>query len=340
MRYYGIDDRYVLAAENFATLPDWDTKYTRSFIFVEDVATMYYGTGTGWAPCSANVAAGYIHTQTVAASTWTVTHNLNQKNVSISVYGTDGKMMMPEDIELVNANSSTVTFTDNEAGTAVVVTGNPGVIGGGGTSGTSGTSGTNGEGGGTSGTSGTSGVNGADGTNGTSGSSGTSGSNGNNGTSGTSGTSGSNGANAALHLGAGTDLADHDYQGPDIQGVAGAAISRGQLCYVKLNGGAWKYYPYDADATDKLILPSCMATADVAQGATGTFLLPGGTMRDDTWALAGTADASTTVYASTTAGGLTMTAPATSGNEVVMAGVLIGANVLQLQIGYAWLEVK
>jgi hypothetical protein len=63
-------------------------------------------------------------------------------------------------------------------------------------------------------------------------------------------------------------------------------------------------------------------------------------MRYDSWSLSGTADTATTVYASGMLGGLTMTVPSTSGDEVVVVGFLIAANTIHLKIGYAWLEVK
>ena len=275
MKYFGIDDQYFLAPKVVTTLPAWDVKYKRTLVYADDVDTMYYGAETQWVAVSANFAAGYIHTQSSPLATWSVTHNLAQKMVSITVYGSDDLMIMPVDILVVDGNNLTITFSEAISGKAVVVTGNPGTIPGGG-----------------------------------------------------------------INFSAGTSLSDHEFQGPNIKGVAGAAISRGQLCYCKLNGGAWKYYLYDADATDKLILPTALATADISQGNTGTFLLSGGSMRDDTWSLSGTADTATTVYASTTAGGLTMTAPSTSGNEVIVAGFLIAANVIQLSIGYTWVEVK
>jgi len=140
-------------------------------------------------------------------------------------------------------------------------------------------------------------------------------------------------------LAKGTSLADGDWKGLAITGAVGGSITKGDLCYCKLNLGAWKYYRYDADATDKLILPSALALDSYISGD-GSFLIDG-EMRNDAWTgLAGTADASTTVYASTATGNLTMTAPAVSGNEVVVVGVLIAAYTLQLKIGYAWLEVK
>lgn len=48
MKLYGIDAQFTLAAESSETLPTWDTKYERSFIFAEDQNAMYYGTNTGW----------------------------------------------------------------------------------------------------------------------------------------------------------------------------------------------------------------------------------------------------------------------------------------------------
>lgn len=275
MKYFGIDAGYLLQPESGSSLPAWDSKYTRSFFYDESTGTMYYGSGTEWAACSANTAAGYIYTQSTTSSTWSVTHNLDQRNVSVTVYDSDNKVVMPADITTVDANSLTITFSEAITGVAVIVSGNPGSTG-----------------------------------------------------------------YSGLNFVAGTSLADHGYQGPTIQGAAGETISRGNLCYCKLNSSSWKYYKYDANGTDKLILPTVIATQDITSGSTGTFVKSGGSMRDDTWGLSGTADSSTTVYASGTAGGLTMTAPSTSGDEVIVVGFLIAANVIDLNIGYTWVEVK
>lgn len=275
MKYYGIDSEYLLQPESGTSLPAWDSKYERSFFYAEDVETMYYGTSTGWVACSANAAAGYIYTQSVASDTWNVTHSLGQRNVSITVYGSDNKVIMPEDVETVDEDSLIITFTEAITGTAVIVTGNAATVN-----------------------------------------------------------------TTTINLKSGASLADHEYQGPTIQGTAGEAISRGNLCYCKLNSSAWKYYKYDANGTDKLILPTVIAAQDISSGSTGTFLKNGATMRDDSWGFSGTADSTTTVYASGTAGGLTMTAPSTSGDEVIVAGFLIAANVIDINIGYTWVEVK
>ncbi len=134
-------------------------------------------------------------------------------------------------------------------------------------------------------------------------------------------------------------LADHAYSGVTTTGVAGATITRGQVLYKKYNPSApsgWKWYPYDADATDKLILPSGMAVADITADATGT-ILKSGVMCDATWALSPSADTAVTVYSSTTAGGLTLTAPSTAGDVNIVVGLMVGPNTIDFKFGYLWI---
>lgn len=278
MRYYGIDDQYILAAETFATLPSFTTAYTRSFIYVEDVQTMYYGTATGWVSIGTNALTGYLHTQSVASDTWTVNHMLGIQDVVVTVYDGDHKVVMPEEIVANTEDQVIIYFSEAISGWASVVMT-------------------------------------------------------------TASATAAAFSTQQIRLPKGSSLSDHEWKGTAIYGRAGETISRGQLCYCKLNGSVWKYYKYDANGTDKLILPTAIAVDDIASGEDGLLLIDG-VMRDDTWSLSGTADASTTVYASATAGGLTMTAPATSGDEVIVAGFLIAASTIHLKIGYAWLEVK
>lgn len=279
MKYFGINDQYLLQPRSVATLPSWESIYERALVYAEDTDTMYYGTGTGWVAI-ANQVAGYVHTQDSASATWTVTHSLGTKNVVITVFDSSYNVIMPDTIVADTTSSLTITFSEAVTGVATVVV--------------------------------AFGVSGA-----------------------------TTLSTRKVYLPDPTTLADHEWNGAVINGVAGETISRGDLCYRKLNSSAWKMYKYDANGTDKLILPLYIATEDVASASSGAFLKSGGIMRDDTWSLSGTADTSTTVYASaTTAGGLTMTPPATSGDEVVVVGFLVGANTVQLEAGYSWVEVK
>lgn len=280
MRYYGIDDQYVLAAETFSTLPSFTSAYTRSFIYVEDVQTMYYGTATGWVSIGNNQLTGYLHTQSVASDTWTVNHMLGIQDVVVTVYDSDHKVIMPDEIVANTEDQTIIYFSEAVAGWASVVMS-------------------------------------------------------------AASTLSASFSTQQIRLPKGSSLANLEWKGTTLYGTNGEAttISQGQLCYCKLNGGTWKYYKYDANGTDKLILPTVIAAEDITSGSDGLFLMEG-EMRYDSWSLSGTADASTTVYASATAGGLTMTAPATSGDEVIVAGFLIAASTIHLKIGYAWLEVK
>jgi hypothetical protein len=132
-------------------------------------------------------------------------------------------------------------------------------------------------------------------------------------------------------------MVDHDWQGTSIVGTAGENLAQGDVVYKKLNSSAWKYYKYDCNGTDKLILPSGIATAAITSGNDGIILLKG-IMRDDTWALSPSADSAVTVYASGTAGGVTLTAPSTTGDEIIVIGLLVAANTIETTFGYAWVE--
>jgi hypothetical protein len=65
-------------------------------------------------------------------STWTVQHNLNSAYVVVQTYDTDEEQMLPQIIDLTDANTTTITFPIAISGTAVVMVGTPLAGGGGG----------------------------------------------------------------------------------------------------------------------------------------------------------------------------------------------------------------
>jgi len=162
--------------------------------------------------------------QTSPSSTWTINHTLSSSLLNITVTDANKNVIIPDNIDLSDNNSTVVTFTTPTAGYAILSTlsGNPagtsgtsgldgtffgtsgtsGVDSTSGTSGISGTSGTSGETGtsGTAGSSGTSGIDGIDGSDGTSGISGANGIDGTSGTSGASGTAGTSGISGTSGL--------------------------------------------------------------------------------------------------------------------------------------------
>lgn len=60
----------------------------------------------------------YVHTQSVAASTWIVTHNRGRR-VGVTVLDDDNRVVLT-DIEHGSLNTTTVTFSVPTTGTAVI----------------------------------------------------------------------------------------------------------------------------------------------------------------------------------------------------------------------------
>jgi hypothetical protein len=111
---------------------------------------------------------------------------------------------------------------------------------------------------------------------------------------------------------------------------AGETVTFGTLCYMKSDGKMWK-----ADADQVTTMPGiAIATATVTTSAPGVFLL-NGNMRYDTWnwTVGGI------VYASTTAGNITQTAPSGSGDQVQSIGVALTADSIVFNPNYVLVQV-
>ena len=65
----------------------------------------------------------YIHDQSVGATTWTVTHNLNNERPIVQCYDTTGEMIVPETITITSANALSIVFGASQTGKAVVAGG-------------------------------------------------------------------------------------------------------------------------------------------------------------------------------------------------------------------------
>lgn len=93
-------------------------KDQRVYICVEILAGMPI-----WVPLT-NEIASYVHSQSPGLTTWTIAHGLNTTTPAVQVYGTDGKMVIPDAVTIVDNNTITVSFGVSFAGRAVVLTGN------------------------------------------------------------------------------------------------------------------------------------------------------------------------------------------------------------------------
>lgn len=84
------------------------------------VLGMKDGTLQGVAATSGGTGADAVSfSQDTPATTWTITHNRNNVNVSVSVYDADGKAFTPDEIT-VAANTVTITVLEAIAGHAVL----------------------------------------------------------------------------------------------------------------------------------------------------------------------------------------------------------------------------
>lgn len=131
-----------------------------------------------------------------------------------------------------------------------------------------------------------------------------------------------------------TPDADHSVEGRIHPGVAGEALSFGQLVYLKSDGKWWKTNA-SAEATAKGML-RVVASASIEEDATGNFAMPGVYVRDDSWNW--TVGVTLFVY-DDTAGGLTETAPFDSGDIVRVAGYAQAANIVFFNPSADWYEV-
>jgi len=62
----------------------------------------------------------FVDTQ-ASSTTWTVTHNLNQKFVNVTIYDNSDNVIIPQSIVATSTSVTTVTFNTALAGTAVVM---------------------------------------------------------------------------------------------------------------------------------------------------------------------------------------------------------------------------
>jgi hypothetical protein len=80
------------------------------------ISGSFVGDGSG---ITGLTAGGKIHTQSSAASTWTVTHNLGVQYPNVTVYNASNEVIIPQTITATDANTLTLTFGSAVAGYAV-----------------------------------------------------------------------------------------------------------------------------------------------------------------------------------------------------------------------------
>jgi len=77
-----------------------------------------------WVPLT-QVITSFVHYQDSASASWEIEHNLNSSAVSVTVYDTMNRVVIPNDVTILNASNVQVDFGAPFQGSAVVLTGNP-----------------------------------------------------------------------------------------------------------------------------------------------------------------------------------------------------------------------
>ncbi len=125
-------------------------------------------------------------------------------------------------------------------------------------------------------------------------------------------------------------VADGNWCGHTVLGIAGEDLSAGEIVYLEsTDGRLWL-----ADADDAKMPVKAMATAGIAAGAQGVFLLDG-FLREDDW----TWTAGDVLYAHTTPGAMVATAPAISGDEVQRVAIAVTADIVNFRPSKDVIEV-
>ncbi len=70
-----------------------------------------------------SVGQKYLHVQSSAATTWTISHNFDYQYVNVDVYDGDDQIIIPTSITATDSNTITLTFGSAVSGNAIVSTG-------------------------------------------------------------------------------------------------------------------------------------------------------------------------------------------------------------------------
>jgi hypothetical protein len=130
------------------------------------------------------------------------------------------------------------------------------------------------------------------------------------------------------------NLGDGSWLGIVVNGTAGEALSPGEVVYMETDGD---YNLGDADATTTMIV-AALAVESIGNGEYGRFLIDG-YYRDDSYTamtIGSKVSGASVIYASTTAGGITQTAPVGAGDVVQRLGHAIASKIIRFDPDWDW----
>lgn len=75
-----------------------------------------------WVPLT-NEINTYLHNQSTASATWSIAHNLKTATPLVQIYDSNQKMIIPDEVTIVDNNNVTVTLGTSDVGRAVIMFG-------------------------------------------------------------------------------------------------------------------------------------------------------------------------------------------------------------------------
>ena len=91
-----------------------DIQITGSFSVLGNISGSFSGLTVG---------QKYLHAQSSAATTWTISHNFDYQYVNVDVYDGNDQIVIPTSITATDSNTITLTFGSSVSGNAVISTG-------------------------------------------------------------------------------------------------------------------------------------------------------------------------------------------------------------------------
>lgn len=95
------------------------------FLFKNKIVYVCVDLGGGtpvWVPLTREIET-YVHTQTSGAATWNIEHNLSAGTVNVQAYDSTNKMIIPNEIIIVDNNNIQIDFGIAISGRAIIVAG-------------------------------------------------------------------------------------------------------------------------------------------------------------------------------------------------------------------------
>lgn len=95
------------------------------FVFKNSVLYICISVTSGvpvWCPLTKEITV-YTHTQSSSSASWSVSHGLNTRNVSVTVYDASDRVIIPNEITITGVDTLTVALSAATTGKVVVLTG-------------------------------------------------------------------------------------------------------------------------------------------------------------------------------------------------------------------------